>query len=119
VQRLNISISNPSPATSPLDELVDQENDVRIKRQWGFCYIMTKKSIKRESADVGLMFVAYNLRRFINIIGKNEFNEYLKGLIPIHFYIIYHYDLISLKIRHLKFDSDFYSVKYKSRLKRF
>ena len=41
-----------------------------IKRQWGFSYIMTKKTIKRASADVGLMFTAYNLRRILNIIGK-------------------------------------------------
>jgi len=34
-----------------------------IKRQWGFYYIITKKSIKRASADVGFMFIAYNLRR--------------------------------------------------------
>jgi hypothetical protein len=31
-----------------------------IKRQWGFSYIMTKKSIKRASADVGFMMTAYN-----------------------------------------------------------
>jgi hypothetical protein len=31
---------------------------------------MTKKTIKRASADVGLMFTAYNLRRILNIIGK-------------------------------------------------
>jgi hypothetical protein len=40
-----------------------------IKRQWGFNYIITKKGIKRASADVGFMFVAYNLRRLMNIIG--------------------------------------------------
>lgn len=42
-----------------------------LKRQWGFSYILTKKGKKRASADVGLMFIAYNLRRIINIIGKN------------------------------------------------
>eukprot|EP01029_Cantina_marsupialis_P001317 TRINITY_DN1109_c0_g1_i1.p1 TRINITY_DN1109_c0_g1~~TRINITY_DN1109_c0_g1_i1.p1 ORF type:complete len:519 (+),score=0.46 TRINITY_DN1109_c0_g1_i1:109-1665(+) len=40
-----------------------------IKRQWGFNHIMTKKGIKRASADVGLIMTAYNLRRIINIIG--------------------------------------------------
>ncbi len=52
-----------------------------IKRQWGFGYILTKKYKKRASADVGLMFVAYNIRRIINIIGKNELKKYLKVLI--------------------------------------
>lgn len=40
-----------------------------IKRQWGFNYILTKKGINRASSDVGFMFIAYNLRRLINIIG--------------------------------------------------
>ena len=48
-----------------------------IKRQWGFNYITTKKHKHRASADVGLMFVAYNFRRLINIIGKNELEKYL------------------------------------------
>jgi len=41
-----------------------------IKRQWGFYYVTTKKEIKHASADVGLMFTAYNLRRLMNIIQK-------------------------------------------------
>jgi len=40
-----------------------------MKRQWGFDHIMTKKTIKRASADVGLIFIAYNLKRIINTIG--------------------------------------------------
>jgi len=52
-----------------------------IKRQWGFSYILTKKGIKRASADVGLMFVAYNIRRIMNILGKDELKKYLEVLI--------------------------------------
>lgn len=51
-----------------------------IKRQWGFYYITTKKGIGRASADVGLMFVAYNLRRLINIIDKGVFKKFLAEL---------------------------------------
>jgi transposase len=51
-----------------------------IKRQWGFYYITTKKGIRRASADVGLMFVAYNLRRLMNIIDKNTFKKFLSEL---------------------------------------
>jgi len=51
-----------------------------IKRQWGFYYITTKKGIKRASADVGFMFIAYNLRRMMNIIDKNVFTKFLKEL---------------------------------------
>jgi transposase len=49
-----------------------------IKRQWGFSYIMTKKGSQRASADVGFMFIAYNLRRLINILGMEELRKYLK-----------------------------------------
>jgi len=51
-----------------------------IKRQWGYSYIMTKKSIKRASADVGLIFVVYNLRRMMNILGPDKLKEFLKAL---------------------------------------
>jgi len=51
-----------------------------IKRQWGFYYITTKKGITHASADVGLIFVAYNLRRLINIIDNNLFKKFLAEL---------------------------------------
>ena len=51
-----------------------------IKRQWGFYYIITKKGIKRASADVGFMFIAYNLRRLMNIINKNVLTKFLREL---------------------------------------
>jgi len=51
-----------------------------IKRQWGFSYILTKKGKARASADVGLMFIAYNLRRIGNILTMNVLKEYLRML---------------------------------------
>lgn len=66
-----------------------------IKRQWGFSYIMTKNGKQRASADVGLMFVAYNIRRIMNILGKDELEKYLKELVLIFSRQIHH---ISLKI---------------------
>jgi transposase len=51
-----------------------------IKRQWGFYYITTKRGIKRASADVGLMFTCFNLRRLFNLIEKDVFFSYLKKL---------------------------------------
>jgi len=51
-----------------------------LKRQWGFYYIMTKKTKKHASADVGLMFTAYNLRRIMNIVDKNVFKKFLEEL---------------------------------------
>lgn len=52
-----------------------------LKRQWGFYYIMTKKSKKHASADVGLMFTAFNLRRIMNIVDKNVFKKFLQELV--------------------------------------
>lgn len=54
-----------------------------IKRQWGFSYIMTKKTIKHASADVGLIFSAYNLKRIFNILPQEELKKYLNGLFSI------------------------------------
>ncbi|MEW4923667.1 transposase [Algibacter sp. 2305UL17-15] len=43
-----------------------------IKRQWGFSYISTKKTTQRASADVGFMFIAYNLKRIWNILKTKK-----------------------------------------------
>jgi len=51
-----------------------------IKRQWDFYYIMTKKGMSRASADVGLIFTAFNLRRIFNILHRELLKEYLKAL---------------------------------------
>lgn len=51
-----------------------------IKRQWGFDHIMTKKTIQRASADVGLIYVAFNLRRIFNILSQKELKKFLREL---------------------------------------
>lgn len=56
-----------------------------IKRQWGFYYIITKKGIKHASADAGFMFIAYNLRRLINIIDTNALRKFLRELVVLLF----------------------------------
>jgi len=59
-----------------------------IKRQWDFYYIMTKKTIKHASADVGLIFIAYNLRRIFNLIDPNVLKQHLKTLAFIFYALI-------------------------------
>src|SRR5690606_40478298 len=55
-----------------------------IKRQWDFYYVMTKKTMKHASSDVGLIFTSYNLRRIFNLIDQNLLKKFLKELsIPI------------------------------------
>ncbi|MCD6564797.1 MAG: IS1182 family transposase [Bacteroidales bacterium] len=70
-----------------------------IKRQWGFSYILTKKFKERASADVGFMFIAYNFRRIMNIVGKNALKKYLEVLILL---VSGKYRPIRLKINLLK-----------------
>jgi hypothetical protein len=35
----------------------------------------------RASSDVGLMFIAYNLKRLINILSPQDIKEYMKALV--------------------------------------
>jgi transposase len=56
-----------------------------LKRQWGFSYILTKKGMNRASSDVGLMFIAYNLRRIGNILTRDRLMEYLRILVLMFF----------------------------------
>jgi transposase len=71
-----------------------------IKRQWGFYYVITKKGLKRASADVGFMFIAYNLRRIINILDKKLLTKFLRDLAFSFFGILTSLKAIVFKIRH-------------------
>jgi len=64
-----------------------------IKRQWGFSYILTKRGMDKASSDVGLMFIAYNLKRLFNILGKTLFTKYLKDLFSVYNRIFDHLNL--------------------------
>jgi transposase len=73
------------PATYKKRQAIIEHTYGIIKRQWGFYFVSTKKGIKRASADVGLMFTAFNLRRLINIIDKNAFKQFLRELASLFF----------------------------------
>ncbi len=60
-----------------------------IKRSWGFDYILTKQGKDRASADTGLMLVAYNLKRIINILSLKELKTYLEQIFSIILCIIW------------------------------
>lgn len=65
-----------------------------MKRQWGFDHIMTKKTIERASADVGLIFTVYSLRRIFNILGFSLLQEFLRMLV---FFINTIFNAVKLK----------------------
>jgi transposase len=69
-----------NPATYKLRQSIVEHPYGTIKRQWGFYYVITKKGMKRASADVGFMFIAYNLRRMMNILDTNLFKKFLAEL---------------------------------------
>ena len=75
--RLNIETN---PTTYKKRQAIIEHTYGIIKRQWGFYYILTKKGIKRASADVGFMMVVYNLRRLMNILDKNVLKKFLREL---------------------------------------
>ena len=78
-----------------------------IKRQWGFYYITTKKGLKRASADVGMMFVAFNLRRLMNIIDTNSFKKFLKELLHLFSLKTSLANAIAVILGHLNFTNRF------------
>jgi hypothetical protein len=47
-----------------------------IKGQWGFNHITTKKTKTRAKADVGFIFIVYNLTRIWNILKEQRNNTY-------------------------------------------
>jgi hypothetical protein len=63
-----------------LRQSIIEHNYGTIKRQWNFHFILTKKGMHRAASDVGFMFVAYNLRRILNLIDPKVFREYLRTL---------------------------------------
>ena len=79
-----VNIEN-NPTTYKKRQAIIEHTYGIIKRQWGFYFISTKKGIKRASADVGLMFTAFNLRRLMNIIDKNVFKQFLNELASLFF----------------------------------
>ncbi|WP_299756343.1 IS1182 family transposase [uncultured Pontibacter sp.] len=54
-----------------------------IKRQWGYSYVLTKKGMVSAAADVGLMLVAYNLRRILKIVGLERRLAYCAAFLSV------------------------------------
>jgi len=81
-----------------------------IKRQWGFYYVSTKKGINRAAADVGLIFVAYNLRRIFNLVDINVLKAYLNQFVLLFFGFLASTNRFLAFLTHLIFDTFFTNV---------
>jgi len=68
---------------------------------------MTKKTIKRASADIGLVFVAYNLRRIFNILSSEVLKKYL-SVLDFYFCTFQRYLKLIYRIIILKFEICFF-----------
>jgi len=79
-QELGVETIVAIPGVPSTSQAIVEHPYGTIKRQWGFSYILTKKGVGRASSDVGLMFIAYNLRRIGNILTMNVLKEYLRML---------------------------------------
>ena len=77
-----------------------------LKRQWGFYYIMTKKGKKRASADVGCMFIAYNLRRILNILDQDILKKFFQELAFFFLQIVAFVKAFLFPRRHAKFSTN-------------
>jgi hypothetical protein len=73
------------PTTYKKRQAIIEHTYGTVKRQWGFSFICTKRGLKRASADVGMMFTAYNLRRLMNIVDKNALKQYFSELASLWF----------------------------------
>jgi hypothetical protein len=86
-----------------------------IKRQWGFCYILTKTGINRASADVEFMLIAYNFRRIGNILTRDRLREYLRILVSL-FLVKGYPGLIKSLLRPSFFRVPVYAAKFEGAL---
>ena len=75
---------------------------------------MTKKTIQRASADIGLVYVAYNLRRIFNILSSEVLKKYLSvldfyfSLFRTHCKLIYR--ILFSKVNNKVFEKDMLKV---------
>jgi hypothetical protein len=80
---------------------------VQSNANGGFSYITTKKGKQRASADVGLMFTAYNFRRLISILGIRGL---LTALLTVCSYLSALIGLIRSEIRHFEPSENFFKI---------
>jgi transposase len=104
----NKSNIEKDPATYKRRQAIIEHTYGIIKRQWGFYYVSTKKGIKHASADVGLMFTAFNLRRLMNIIDKNAFKKFLSELASLFYSKTAFIEVIFSSITAILFSATFY-----------
>ena len=67
-----------------------------IKRQWGYDYILLK-GLRKNDGEFGLIYLVYNLRRIINILGVEGVKKWVRRLIFLLLNLLRSVKLISRK----------------------
>jgi transposase len=106
LEQNRVNVENNKTAYKRRQSIVEHPYGT-IKRQWGFSYILTKQGKQRASADAGFMFIAYNIKRIMNILGQDVFKKYLMMLV---LKILLLFDLIKPEI--LKYKQGLLFRKY-------
>ena len=52
-----------------------------INRQWDFYYVLTQIDNKSASVDVDDIFIAYNFRRILNMVGQSKLKQFFGELV--------------------------------------
>ncbi len=71
---INNNLVKENPQIYRLRQEIIEHPFGTMKRQWGYDHTVMKKGKERVSSDIGLIFVAYNFRRLINLLIKNPKN---------------------------------------------
>ncbi|MFH1160167.1 MAG: transposase [bacterium] len=78
-QRNKQTIENNKELYKRRQEIVEHPFGT-IKRQWGFDYTLMKGK-KKVDGEVGLIFIAYLMRRLMSILGLNGLKEAVQSLL--------------------------------------
>lgn len=63
-----------------------------IKRQWGYDHILLK-GLRKNDGEFGLIYLIYNLRRIINILGPESAMKWVKKTLFSNFHTVAFYEL--------------------------
>jgi transposase len=77
VERNNNRVKRNTASYSKRQQIIEHIFGT-IKRQWGFDHILLK-SIDKNDGEFGLIYLIYNFRRVLNILGAKKLKSWLKS----------------------------------------
>lgn len=71
-----------------------------IKRQWGYDHILLK-GLEKNNGEFGLIYLIYNFRRIVNILGIKMTKKWLKSLFNLNLVLKPHMEACTIKSKNL------------------